>query len=53
MKQIDVPCFVDIEQTPDSLHAHAIPEGIDIHPGMVRRHTSDTASACGSNVRRP
>ena len=33
MKQIDVPCFVDIEQTPESLHAHAIPEGIDIRPG--------------------
>jgi hypothetical protein len=33
MKQIDVPCLVDIEQTPESLHAHAIPEGIDINPG--------------------
>lgn len=33
MKRIDVPCFLDIEQTPESLHAHAIPEGIDIRPG--------------------
>ncbi len=33
MKRIDVPCFVDIEQTPQSLHAHAIPESIDIRPG--------------------
>lgn len=33
MKRIDVPCFVDIEQTPESFHAHAIPEGIDIRPG--------------------
>ncbi len=33
MTRIDVPCFVDIEQTPESLHAHAIPEGIDIRPG--------------------
>ena len=33
MKQIEVPCFLDIEQTPDSLHAHAIPEGIEIRPG--------------------
>lgn len=32
---IDVPCTVDIEQTPDSLHAHAIPEEIDIRPGDV------------------
>jgi hypothetical protein len=33
--RINVPCNVDIEQTPDSLHAHAIPEGIDIRPGDV------------------
>jgi hypothetical protein len=33
MKRIDVPCLVDIEQSPESLHAHAIPDGIDIHPG--------------------
>ena len=29
----DVTCSVDIEQTPESLHAHAIPDGIDIRPG--------------------
>ena len=33
--RINVPCNVDIEQTPDSLHAHAIPEGIDIRPGDI------------------
>ncbi len=33
MKQFSVSCHVDIEQTPESLHAHAIPEGIDIRPG--------------------
>jgi len=33
VKRIDVRCFVDIEQTAESLHAHAIPEGIDIRPG--------------------
>lgn len=33
MKQIDVRCFVDMEQSPESLHAHAIPEDIDIRPG--------------------
>ena len=33
MRRIDVSCTVDIEQTPESLHAHAIPEGIDIRPG--------------------
>jgi len=30
---VDVPCTVEIEQTPDSLHAHAIPEGIMLRPG--------------------
>ena len=33
MTQFDVPCLVDIEQTPESLHAHAIPEGVEIRPG--------------------
>jgi hypothetical protein len=32
-KRLEVPCFIDIEQTAESLHAHAIPEGVDIHPG--------------------
>jgi hypothetical protein len=30
---VEVSCTVDVEKTPDSLHAHAIPEGIDIQPG--------------------
>ena len=29
----DVACTVDIEQTFDSLHAHAIPEGVMLRPG--------------------
>lgn len=33
MRRIDVPCIVDIEQTAQSLHAHAFPDGISIHPG--------------------
>jgi len=33
MIRLDVPCVVDIEHTAESLHAHAIPEGIAIHPG--------------------
>jgi hypothetical protein len=32
-RTIEVPCTVDIEQTFDSLHAHAIPEGITLRPG--------------------
>jgi hypothetical protein len=30
---ITVPCTVEIEQTFDSLHAHAVPEGITLRPG--------------------
>lgn len=33
MKQFDVPCTLDIEQTANSLHAYAFPEGVDIRPG--------------------
>jgi len=32
-RTIEVTCTVDIEQTAESLHAHAIPDGIDIRPG--------------------
>ncbi len=30
---VEVVCDVDIEQTPLSFHAHAVPDGIDIRPG--------------------
>ena len=29
----EVPCTVDIERSFDSLHAHAIPEGVSLRPG--------------------
>ena len=32
-RTLTVECDVDIEQTPESLHAHAVPDGIDIRPG--------------------
>jgi hypothetical protein len=32
-RTIEVPCTIDIEQSFDSLHAHAIPEGIALRPG--------------------
>ena len=32
-RRIEITCSVDIEQSFDSLHAHAIPEGIDLRPG--------------------
>lgn len=32
-RTIDVPCTVELENTFDSLHAHAFPEGVEIRPG--------------------
>jgi len=30
---LEVPCIVEIEQTNESFHAHAIPQGVAIRPG--------------------
>jgi hypothetical protein len=30
---IEVPCTLDIEQTRESFHAYAVPEGIELNPG--------------------
>lgn len=32
-RQFTVPCTVEIERSFDSLHAHAIPEGVTLRPG--------------------
>ncbi len=32
---VEVSCVVDLEQTHDSLHAHAVPEGVELFPGDV------------------
>lgn len=32
-RRLEVPCIVEIERTADSLHAHAVPEGIVLRPG--------------------
>jgi hypothetical protein len=51
-RKFDVPCIVDIEQTPTSLHAHAIPEGIDIHPGdTMIVHGAPSRIGYGERVR--
>lgn len=43
--------MVDIEQTADSLHAYAIPEGIDIRPGdTVLVHGAPTEIRFGEHV---
>ena len=51
MKRIEVPCVVDIEQTAESFHAHAIPEGIDIQPGdQVLVHGAPSHIGYGERV---
>jgi hypothetical protein len=50
-RTVEVPCFVDIEQTPDSLHAHAIPQGIEIRPGdTVQVHGAPARVAYGDRL---
>lgn len=34
-RTVEVRCDIDIEQTAESFHAHAVPDGIDIRPGDV------------------
>ena len=51
MRRIEVPCTVDIEQTPESLHAHAVPEGVDIRPGdKVLVHGAPSQIGYGERV---
>jgi hypothetical protein len=52
MRRIEVPCLVDIEQSPASLHAHAIPEGIEIRAGdRVLVHDAPYRVAYGEQTR--
>jgi hypothetical protein len=32
-RTLTVPCLLDIEVTPESVHAHAVPEGVTLYPG--------------------
>ena len=44
----NLPCVVDIEQTPDSLHAHVVIEGVQPGPGdKVIVHGAPTSIAFG------
>ncbi len=52
MARIEVPCLVDIEQTPESLHAHAIPEGFVPRPGdRVLIHGAPPSIGYGEHAR--
>ena len=34
-RTVQAVCDIDIEQTPESFHAHAVPDGVLIRPGDV------------------
>jgi hypothetical protein len=50
-RSVEIQCSVDIEQTAESFHAHAVPEGVDIRPGdIVLLHDVPTHVAFGERV---
>ncbi|BAJ81252.1 MULTISPECIES: hypothetical protein [Acidiphilium] len=51
IRDIELLCSIDIEQTPESLHAHAIPEDVEIRPGdVVIVHDMPTAIGFGTRL---
>jgi hypothetical protein len=47
-REIELLCALDIEQTPESFHAHAIPQDVEIGPGdQVIVHDAPTDIAFG------
>jgi hypothetical protein len=52
MRRFQVSCTIDIEQTPESLHAHVVPEGVDIQPGdKVLVHGAPSRIGYGERVK--
>jgi hypothetical protein len=50
-RSVTVMCLVDIEQSAESFHAHALPDGIEIRPGdIVTVHDVPTDIAFGRRV---
>ena len=51
MRRIEVPCTIEIEQTPENLFAYTTPEGIDIGPGdRVLVHGAPTHIRFGDRI---
>ncbi|MET0445646.1 MAG: hypothetical protein ABWY35_11000 [Pseudorhodoplanes sp.] len=47
----DVPCTVEIENTPETLHAHVVLDGIDVGPGdEVIVHGAPTSVPFGEKL---
>ena len=50
-RAIVVRCDIEIEQTPESFHAHAVPDGIAIRPGdIVLVHDAPIAVGFGDRI---
>jgi hypothetical protein len=50
-RSIVVDCLIDIEETADSLHAHAVLQDIEIRPGdVVILHDAPTGIAFGDRI---
>ena len=50
-REMDVPCTIEIEHTPRSLHAHVSLEGIEVGPGdTVLVHDAPTEVGFGETV---
>ena len=48
---VEARADVDLENTPDSFHAYAVPDGIDIRPGdVVQVHDIPSSIAFGDHV---
>jgi hypothetical protein len=44
---VSLTCEIDIEQTWESLHAHAIPQDVEIEPGdVIIVHATEANAAC-------
>jgi hypothetical protein len=52
-RSFEVPCTIEIEHTPDSLHAHVELDGVDIRPGdVVRVHDAPSTVPFGQRIMR-
>lgn len=52
-RRLEASCIVEIEQTVHSLHAHAIPDGVELRPGdVVLVHDAPTRVGFGDRLRR-
>jgi hypothetical protein len=50
-RRFEVPCTIEIENTPESLHAHVELDGIDARPGdLVQVHHAPAMVAFGKRI---